>query len=241
VFRNRQDAAFQLVQCFKGRVLCDPLVLAIPKGGVLIGAVVARELDAELDIVQAAKLRAPCDPCTVVGAVSECGDIYLHPRVKDVEGLTESYVKAESGRQLATISHRRKLIDAVRPPATVAGRSVIVTDDGIATGSTMVAVLQCVKAKRPFELLVAVPVASMEGLELIRPWCDEHVSLVTPEVFRAIDEFYEGFPCIDDARVLDVLRDCAQNPGRHRSDACGLSCREELHGPLGPPLNRGPS
>ena len=232
MFRNREDAALQLAQCFKGRVLCDPLVLAIPKGGVLIGAVVARELDAELDIVQAAKLRAPGDPCTVVGAVSECGDVYLNPRLRDVEGLTESYVRAESGRQLATISHRRKLIDAVRPPATVASRSVIVTDDGIATGSTMVAALQFVKAKSPYELLVAVPVASEEGLELIGPWCDEKVSLVTPEVFRAIDEFYEGFPTVDDARVLDVLRDFAPNSGRHEGVKHGRgaaqvgSCRD---------------
>ena len=206
MFRNREDAALQLARCFKGRMLCDPLVLAIPRGGVLIGAVLARELDAELDVVQSIKLLAPGQPHIVIGAVSEDGQIYLNPQAKSVDGLTEGYLKAESGRQLATMEQRRKLFLGARPRATVRGRSVIIADDGIATGSTMIAALGFIKKQNPYELLVAVPVASPEGLQEVRHWCDDDVRLVTPEEFRAIDEFYEGFPTVEDRKVIGVLR-----------------------------------
>jgi predicted phosphoribosyltransferase len=209
MFRNREDAALQLAERLKGRPFCDPIVLAIPRGGVVIGAILARELDADLDVVLSSKLRAPGRPGLTVGAISEAGQVYLDPRAETVPDLTKEYLAEEGRRQLGEIAQRRKAFHQVRPPASVAGRSVIVTDDGILTGSTIIAALQQLRAKDPYELIVAVPVASPDRLRAVRRWCDDDIWLVSPEEFGAIDEFYEGFPPIDDEQVLDLLREFA--------------------------------
>jgi predicted phosphoribosyltransferase len=205
MFRNREDAALQLAQYLKGRVLYDPLVLGIPRGGVRIGAILARELESELDVVQACKFGAPGQPHLVIGAVSESGDIYLRPEANGMRGLTDAYLKEESSRQLATMKKRKELFRTIRPPAPIAGRSVIVTDDEIATGSTMLAALQWIKKYNPYEVIVAVPVASAAGLREVRRRCDDDVWLVSPESFRTIEEFYEGFPPLEDQQAVDLL------------------------------------
>src|SRR5512147_933122 len=142
MFRDRAEAAHLLAQRLQGRELHDPLVLAIPRGGVVTGAVLARELGAELDVVLARKLRAPGQPELAVGAIAEEGQVYLHQPIEGHLGLTAEYVARERAHQLNEIARRKDLFRAVRPPAPLAGRSVIVTDDGIATGATMSAALQ---------------------------------------------------------------------------------------------------
>ena len=107
------------------------------------------------------------------------------------------------------MAERKKLFRSVRPPAPVADRSVLVTDDGILTGSTMIAALQFVKTQDPYELIVAVPVAPPDRLEELRRWCDDEVWLIDPDMFRAIDEFYEGFPPVREEQVLALLREFA--------------------------------
>jgi putative phosphoribosyl transferase len=164
MFRNREDAALQLAGKLKGRPFCDPLVLAIPNGGVVIGAILARELGADLDVVLSRKLRAPGRPGLTVGAISESGQVYLDPRAKTVPRITNEYLAEEGRRQVAEIARRRKLFRQVPPFVSVAGRSVLVTDDGILTGSTMIAALQHIKAQDPYELIAAVPVASPDRL-----------------------------------------------------------------------------
>ena len=210
MFRNRDDAGLQMAEKLKGRPFCDPLVLAIPRGGVVIGAVLARELGADLDVVFSRKLRAPGRPGLTIGAISEAGQVYLDPRAKPVTGLANEYLVEESRRQLAEIARCRRLFREAQPLAPIAGRSVLVTDDGILTGSTMIAALQHVKAQDPYELIVAVPVASPDRLREVRRWCDDDAWLVTPEEFQAIDEFYEGFPPVDDEQVFDLLREFAR-------------------------------
>jgi predicted phosphoribosyltransferase len=205
MFRNREDAARQLAGKLKGRGLRDLLVLAIPSGGIITGAVLARALDAELDVVLSRKLRAPGQPDLVLGAISEDGQVYLNPGAKDVLPLTEEYLAEERRRQLAEIARRQQLFRGVRPPARIEGRTVILTDDGIATGSTMIAALKVVRAQKPRDLIVAVPVAPADRLEEIHRYCDELVWLLSPDLFRVIDEFYEGFPPVNDAQVLDFL------------------------------------
>jgi len=120
-------------------------VLAIPRGGVVTGAVLARELGAELDVVLARKLRAPGQPELAIGAIAESGDVYLNPELEGLSGEWEDYLVEERRYQLAEIARRKKLFRAARPAASVAGRSVIVADDGIATGSTMIAALKVVR------------------------------------------------------------------------------------------------
>jgi predicted phosphoribosyltransferase len=206
MFRDREDAAHQLAQRLKGRELHDPLVLAIPRGGVVTGAVLAQELGAELDVVLSRKLRAPMQPELAVGAISEDGRVYLNHYAQEFMDLTEEYLAGERRHQLAEIARRKKLFRDVRPQAPVTGRSVIVTDDGIATGSTMIAALQAVKTQNPRELIVAVPVASPDRLEEVRKWCDDVVCLLSPREFWAIGQFYKDFTQVEDEQVVDMLR-----------------------------------
>lgn len=207
MFRDREDAARRLAEKLKGRELRDPLVLAIPRGGVVTGAVLARELGAELDVVLARKLRAPAQPELAVGAVSEDGGVYLNHHAKGIPGLTDDYIQQECRRQVDEIARRQRMFRRVRPQAAVAGRSVIVTDDGIATGSTMIAALQALKTKGPREVIVAVPVAPPDRLEEVGRWCDDVVCLDRPRAFWAIGQFYENFDQVEDQHVIELLRE----------------------------------
>jgi predicted phosphoribosyltransferase len=185
------------------------MVLAIPRGGVVIGAVLARELDAELDVLLVRKLRAPENAELAVGAVSENGQVYFNHHAIAVAGLTDDYVARERQHQLDEIAAYRELLRGNRPPASVAGRSVIVTDDGIATGSTMMAALQVINGQKPLEVIVAVPVAAEDSLEQIRRHCDKLVCVLTPRFFWANSDFYEDFPQVQDAEVVKLLRSYA--------------------------------
>jgi predicted phosphoribosyltransferase len=208
MFRDREEAARQLAAKLRSRAFHDPLVLAIPRGGVVTGAVLARELSAELDVVLSRKLRAPNQPELALGAIAEDGRVYLNPHAEAFLGLIgQEYLTAERRHQLAEIARRRKLFRAVRPQAPVAGRSVIVTDDGIATGATMIAALQTVRAQGPRELIAAVPVASPDRLEQVRRWCGDVVCLLCPEGFWAIGQFYLDFTQVEDGEILRLLRE----------------------------------
>ena len=184
-----------------------PLVLAIPRGGVEVGAVLARGLGAELDVVLARKLRAPHQPELALGAVSETGQVYLNQFASAMSEAGEAYVEAERRRQLGEIARRRDLYRAVRPQAPVTGRTVILTDDGVATGATMIAALNTVKAGGAKWIVVAVPVGAPERLDAIRPLCDRLVCLEEPQAFWAIGQFYRDFSQVEDARVVELLRD----------------------------------
>jgi predicted phosphoribosyltransferase len=209
MFRDREDAARRLARLLKGRELHNPLVLAIPRGGVVTGAVLARELGAELDVVLSRKLRAPMQPELAVRVISEDGRAYFNHHAQAYLDEMEAYLEEERRYQLAEIARRKKLFRRVRPQAPVAGRSVIVTDDGIATGSTMIAALQAVKTQNPREVIVAVPVASPDRLEEVRRWCDDVVSLLSPEDFWAIGQFYKDFGQVEDDEVAGLLREFA--------------------------------
>lgn len=207
VFRDRADGGKQLGERLKGRALRNPLVLAIPRGGVATGLALARELDAELDVVLSRKLRAPLQPEYAIGAISEDGHVTLNPGAAEATGTTREYLEEEKRHQLSEIARRKKLFRAVRPEASIAGRSVIVTDDGIATGSTMIAALQAVRAQEPYELIMAIPVAPPDRLEQVRQLCDEIVCLLMPEDFCAVGRFYEEFNTVEDEQVVRMLRE----------------------------------
>ncbi len=212
MFRDREDAARRLAARLKGRPLHEPLVLAIPRGGVVTGAVLARELGADLDVVLSRKLRAPGQPELAIGAITEDGQVYLNPDAQEYLDALEDYLAGERRHQLAEIARRRKLFRAARPQAPVAGRSVLVTDDGIATGSTMIAALQAVQAQKPGELIVAVPVASPDRLKEVRRWCDDVVCLLSPEEFWAVGQFYHDFRPVEDEEAVELLREFAPSP-----------------------------
>jgi len=205
MFRDREDAARRLAAKFKGRPLHDPIVLAIPRGGVATGAVLARELGADLDVVLSRKLRAPGWPELAIGAIAEDGQVYLNRHAEGVGDGLEDYLGGEREHQLAEIARRQKLFRAARPRAPLAGRSVIVTDDGIATGSTMIAALQAVRTQNPREVIVAVPVAPSDRLDEVSRWCDAVVCLLAPTDFRAVGQFYGDFTQVEDDEAVRLL------------------------------------
>jgi putative phosphoribosyl transferase len=215
IFTDREEAGWMLVERLREEGLGGPprgetekpLILAIPRGGIEIGAVLARGLGAELDVVLARKLRAPHQPELALGAVSETGEVYLNHFATAMSEAGEAYIEAERQRQLAEIARRREMFRAVRPQASVAGRTVILTDDGIATGATMIAAINTVKAGGAKWVVVAVPVGSPDRLDAIRPLCDRLVCLEEPQAFWAIGQFYRDFTQVEDARVVELLRD----------------------------------
>lgn len=205
MFRDRVDAGSQLAEKLKGRALHDPLVLAIPRGGVVVGSVLARLLGADLDVVLSRKLRAPGNPEYAIGAISEDGTVYLDAHVQSMASELEEYLQDEIRLQQLEIERRRRLIRELRPPVAVAGRTAIVTDDGIATGSTMIAALKVLRAQRPLELLVAVPVASPDRLEQVKQWSDEAICLLVTDEFWSIGQFYGDFSQVGDREMLRIL------------------------------------
>jgi predicted phosphoribosyltransferase len=208
MFRDRQKAGLQLAARLKARATAyhDPLVLAVPRGGVVIGAIVAQELGADLDVILARKLRAPGQPEAAVGAVSEAGDLFLDPFAEALLIDNEPYLTEERRHQMAEIEHRKKLFRGTRPPAPMAGRSVIVVDDGVATGATLIAALRAVRSQHPAEVIVATPVASPQALAEVRQLCDKLVCLSAPASFWSVGQFYADFTPVDDEQVCHLLQ-----------------------------------
>lgn len=206
MFRDRQDAAEQLAHKLRELDLHDPVVLAIPRGGVAIGAVLAEALDAELDVALTRKLRAPSQPELAIGAVAEDGQVLLDPRAHDIADVTDAYIKEETATQLRNLAERSERFRAVRPAAKRSGRSVIITDDGIATGATMIAALQLARTHGPYELIAAVPVAPPTTLDVIARQCDRTICVAAPPDFRALSQYYERFDPVDEAHAVDLVR-----------------------------------
>lgn len=205
VFENRAEAGRMLarrLEKYRGK---HPLVLAIPRGAVPMGKIVADALDGELDVVLVRKLRAPYNPELAIGSIDETGVVYLDP---DTRGLwDEPYLEAEKRTQLATLHDRRQQYEPAGAPIDVAGRIAIVLDDGIATGSTMIAALRAVRARHPATLIAATGVASAEALRLIGQEADEVVCVETPEMLYAIGYHFRDFSQVLDEEVVATLRE----------------------------------
>ena len=209
MFCDREDAARQLAATLHDYKFKDALVLAIPRGGVVTGAVLAREIGAELDVMLSRKLRAPDQPELTIGAISETGEVYVNEDAAEAAGVTDEYFHREKEYQSTIIADRKQRVRRVRPEASVTGRSVIITDDGIATGSTMMAALQTVRSHGPAELIVAVPVAPTDRIHDLEKHCDKIVCLLLARHFWAVGQFYENFPTVEDEQVLKILREFA--------------------------------
>jgi predicted phosphoribosyltransferase len=201
-FRNRDEAARQLagrLEKFRGQ---HPLVLAVPRGAAPMARILADALAGDLDVVLVRKLRAPGQPELAIGAIDETGRIVQgrYFGIADAE-----YLREEIRTQQEIIRARRALYTRAQPPLDPAGRIAIVVDDGIATGSSMLAAIASVRARTPARLVVAIGVAPPESLERLRAAADEVVCLQAPSDFYAVGQFFEDFSEVTDDMVVAAL------------------------------------
>lgn len=204
IFSNREEAAHLLAESLAQYRGQNPLVLAIPRGAIGMAEIIAQALGGELDVVLVHKLRAPGQPELAIGSIDETGHSYLreHARILDI---SNNYLEREKQEQMETLRRRRALYTPVHPPINPSGRIVIIVDDGIATGSTMIAALRAVRAKRPSKLIAATAVASEDALQEISKMADEVVCLKVPERFYAVGQFFREFNQVTDEEGMAVL------------------------------------
>jgi predicted phosphoribosyltransferase len=204
IFSNREQAARLLAEklaTYKGH---NPLILAIPRGAVPMAKIVAEALGGEFDVVLVRKLGAPGNPEFAIGAIDETGWAYLGPYAA-MAGADSGYIERIKAQELATIRKRRAQYSPLHPPIDPQGRIVIVIDDGLATGSTMLAALHALRSRAPQKLVCAVPVAPPDTLEKVGEKSDEVVCLHAPENFQAVGQFYADFGQVEDEEVIALL------------------------------------
>lgn len=207
MFTDRVDAGRRLAERLAGRDLPQGLVLAIPRGGVVVGAEIARALSLPLDIIIPRKIGAPYNPELAIGAVTQDGTAIFNEEL-----LRHFSIKDETKAQLvahavAEINRRMRLYRGDKPLLSWRNRTIILVDDGIATGFTVTAALRSLRKADPKKIILAVPVAPPDTLENLRPEVDELICLLVPELFMAVGQFYYHFDQTSDQEVISLLKE----------------------------------
>lgn len=211
IFDDRHDAGRRLGRRLRELGLHDPVILALPRGGVVLGVEVAALLDAPLDIVLVRKIGAPGDQELAAGAVvgGEIPELVVNPDVVRGYHIDDAYLEREKMRRLAEIERRRQLYLGDRPSVPVTGRTAVIVDDGIATGATVRAALRAVRRADPKELVLAVPVAAASTLVQLAQEADRIVCLHSPPDLMAVGNYYRDFHQVEDAEVVAMLTERA--------------------------------
>ena len=215
LFQDRRAAGRQLAGRLQAMRLADPVVLALPRGGVPVAAEVAQALGAPLDLVVVRKIGAPAQRELAVAAIADgAGDEpVVDPRTALLAGAGADYIARQAEVERRELARRRATYLQDRPPLPLAGRTAIVVDDGIATGTTLRAALQAVRRRGAARVVVAVPVAPWQAVEALRGEVDELICLAQPADFQAVGAHYVDFHEVPDEEVLALLR-AHQAPAR---------------------------
>jgi len=205
LFTDRYDAGRQLAVALERHRVEHPLVLGLPRGGVVVGYEIAAGLGADLDVLVVRKLGVPGAEEFAMGAVAP-GATLLNQDLVARLGIPRSVVDVVVGRELAELKRREQAYRGNRPPIHVRGRTVILVDDGLATGATAQAAVESLRRQQPRQIIFAAPVCSRDGAEALRRVVDEVVCLECPEEFQAVGLWYRDFSPTTDAEVLECLR-----------------------------------
>lgn len=207
VFKDRREAGRLLAERLTGFREAKPVVLGLPRGGVPVAFEIAQALRAPLDVMLVRKIGVPWQPELALGAVSDGAEpeLFIDEQLKSLLEIDDDYIADARKREVGEIERRRTAYRQGRPPIDVAGRVVIVVDDGIATGATTKVALRALRRRKPGRLVLAVPVAPPDSLAGLRVEADEIVCLETPEDMGAVGLYYRDFRQTTDQEVTDLL------------------------------------
>lgn len=203
MFQDREDAGSQLAKALDFLKGQDAVILGIPRGGVVVGAEVAKAFNLPLSVIIPRKIRAPDNPELAIGAVAGDGITFLKEDLILALSVTPQYLEQEINRQVIEIKRREK--NYITKKEEITGKIVVIVDDGIATGSTAIAAVRAAKAQCPSKVILAVPVAPPEGKRTLEQEADQVVVLDAPETFYAVGQFYEHFEQTSDEEVKNLL------------------------------------
>jgi putative phosphoribosyl transferase len=208
MFKDRKDAGTQLAEKLTEYVGQENmLVLALPRGGVVTGVEIANRLKAPLDVLIVRKIGHPWQPELAVGAVSETGSIVYNEDVVASTGVTKDYLRGEAARQREEIARRQQLYRGGQKLMNLRGKTVILVDDGVATGATMKAAVETLRRQQVGKLIVGVPVAPPSTAAELQRMVDVFVCMAMPEDFMSVGSYYEDFKQVTDADVMQLLQD----------------------------------
>ncbi|MFW6146030.1 MAG: phosphoribosyltransferase [Planctomycetota bacterium] len=214
MFRDRTEAGLRLAEALDHLRDSDPIILALPRGGVVVAATVARAMEAPLDVVVVRKLGAPMQPEFGFGAIS--GDVcVLDDRTVQALGLSDDEINRVVEAERAELHRREATYREGQPPLNVADRTVVLVDDGLATGGSARAAVQALRHMQPAQIVLAVPVAPPDTAANLARDVDELVCLTTPPDFQAVGRWYQHFEQTSDAEVLDLLRQARRRQASH--------------------------
>ena len=207
IFKDRQEAGKLLAEKLNKYAGKDTVILAVPRGGVVVAAEVAKRLKVPLDLIIIRKLGAPGNSELAIGANTSGGSLVLDKELISTLKISSEYIKNEHQKQLLEAKRREKVFRFGRKPLKIFGKTIILIDDGLATGSTIMAAITTIKQKSPKKIILAVPVAPLSTVKRIEPEVDSLIVLNTPENFYAIGQFYSYFPQVADDEVIGLLNE----------------------------------